>query len=147
MSFSSDATIHVEKEKREREYKELHDSPRSPFKGMHFWNIFITAMAIGYHQKVRAPLSGARHDLFQPARTLGEKEEWLIRSIAVAEKGDVEELIGKESEILKTAEEYANGGIFFLYDSVFGGDPGDPVKKLETIATDIYDRLGSREDL
>ena len=133
--FSPEIVIHVEKVKREREYEELQKSPRSPFKDKEMWVIFLSAMMVGYREKTRTPLKGTRHDLFR-ASTLKSEEEWLIRSVAIAEKGDLDIFLD-EKEILKIAEEYANAGILILYDMMFGGELGDPIKKVEHYVKDV----------
>jgi len=133
--FSPEIVIHVEKVKREREYEELQKSPRSPFKDKEMWVIFLGAMMVGYREKTRTPLKGARHDLFR-ASTLKSEEEWLIRSVAIAEKGNLDIFL-EEKEILNIAEEYANAGILILYDMIFGGELGDPIKKVEHYVKDV----------
>lgn len=131
MAFSPEAVIRVEKKKREEEYEEIRNSTRSPFKGMEMWVIFLNAMMMGYRKKIRTPLNGTRHDLFR-ALTLGSEGEWLIRSIAIAEKENLDILLDEnEKEVLKIAEEYANAGIVVLHDFIFGGAPGDPLKRIE----------------
>ncbi|MDI6903764.1 MAG: hypothetical protein QMC77_08535 [Methanocellales archaeon] len=139
MVFSAEAVIHVEKNKREKEYEEIRKSTRSPFKGMEMWVIFLNAMIMGYRKKICTPLNGTRHDLFR-ASTLGSEGEWLIKSIAIVEKEDLNILLD-EKEILKIAEEYANGGILLLYDKIFGGAPGDPLKRMDAEARKIYAKL------
>ena len=145
MVFSPKARIHVEKNKRDKEYEELDKSPHSPFKDIDILlkDIFLIAMTMGYHKKVRDPLRGTPHDLFGVS-TFNPEEEWLIKSVAIAEKENLEMLL-EEKELLRTAEEYANAGILILYDIIFGGVPGDPLKKLETEVKDIYIHLSQSE--
>lgn len=141
MVFSPEAVIHVEKNKREKEYEEIHNSPRSPFKDKDilFKDIFLIAMTMGYHKNVRASLKGTPHDLFR-ASTFNPEEEWLIKSVAIAEKENLEMLL-EEKELLKTAEEYANAGILILYDIIFGGAPGDPLKRIESYVKDTLSEV------
>lgn len=141
MVFSPEAVIHIEKNKREKEYEEIHNSPRSPFKDKDilFKDIFLIAMTMGYHKNVRASLKGTPHDLFR-ASTFNLEEEWLIKSVAIAEKENLEMLL-EEKELLKTAEEYANAGILILYDIIFGGAPGDPLKRIESYVKDILSEV------
>jgi hypothetical protein len=139
MRFSPEIKIHVEKKKREKEYKEIHDSPRSPFKDMRFKDIFLNAMMLGYQKKIRTPLEGARHDLFE-VPLFNPEEEWLIKSVALAEKDNLDVLLD-EKEILKITEEYANAGILILYDIIFGGAPGDPLKRIESYIKDILSEV------
>jgi len=131
MGFST-VKIYVEKKRREKEYEEIKKSHRSPFKGKEIFHkdIFLNAMVIGYYKKLRSSLEGTRHDLFETS-VLNSEEEWLIKSIAIAEKENLEILLN-EKEILKIAEEYANAGILILYDLILGGSPGDPLKKIES---------------
>ena len=105
MGFSPEAVIHVEKKKRDGEYEEIHRSPRSPFRSMLLKDIFLVAMMIGYHKKAREPLKGTFHDLFR-ASTFNSEEEWLLKSIAITEKRNLDVLLDEnEKEILKIAEE------------------------------------------
>jgi len=141
MGFSPEAVIHVEKKKRDGEYEEIHRSPRSPFRSMLLKDIFLVAMMIGYHKKAREPLKGTFHDLFR-ASTFNSEEEWLLKSIAITEKRNLDVLLDEnEKEILKIAEEYANAGILILHDIIFGGTPGDPLKRIESSVKDILNEI------
>lgn len=95
-------------------------------------DVFLCAMAIGHHNKVRKPLKGGRKGSI-PSGTLNDEEKWLIRSIGIAEKKDLEALFDIK-EIVTIAEEYANGGIQLLYDLILGGEPGYSYKRLEASA-------------
>ena len=87
-------------------------------------------MIIGYCRRISDSLKSPLHDLGKASISLNLEEEWLIRSIAISKKGNVNILLN-EGEILKIAEEYANAGIAILYDLIFGGSLGDPIKKIE----------------
>ena len=144
MVFSPEAVIRVEKKKREKEYDEISNSPHSPFRDALFKDIFLVAMVIGHRRGIRSPLKGPYHDLFR-ASVLSSNEEWLIKSIAIAEKGDLDVLLN-DKEVLKIAEEYANSGILVLYDIIFGGAPGDPLKRIEAEAMEIIHTISRSEE-
>lgn len=94
-------------------------------------DVFLCAMSIGYYNKLRKNLKSRRGSI--PSRTLNDEEKWLIRSIGISEKKDLEALFDIK-EIVTIAEEYANGGIQLLYDLTLGGQPGDAYKRLEASA-------------
>jgi hypothetical protein len=143
MASLSDIHVFVEKKKREKEYEEIHESPRSPFRGLDHKYTFLMAMAIGKHKNARSPLKGTTHDLFITT-ALNLEEKWLLVSVVIAEK-EILEILLEEKEIIKVAEEYANAGILLLYDKIFGSVPGDPLKKLDAEARDIYNLLSQDE--
>ena len=100
-------------------------------------------MAMGKHRQTKSQLKGTTHDLFRTG-TLNLDEEWLIKSVAIDEDGKLESIL-EDKEILKVAEEYANAGILHLYDLIFTRTPGDPLKKIEAEASDIYPLLTLHE--
>lgn len=96
--------------------------------------VFLYAMAIGYHNSLSIPLSKKRGSI--PSRLLLEEEQWLIKSLAIAKEKNLEVLFNI-SKVVQIAEEYANGGIDHLYDSIIGPHVGEPYKRLDEMASEI----------
>lgn len=100
--------------------------------------VFIYSMALGYKNKNRVPLVKRKGSI--PSRLFETDDLWLIKSIAVAEKKKIETLLDVKT-IVETAEEYANGGIGLLYNLILGPSPGEPYKKLDANARDVYNQI------
>ncbi len=130
MTFPQNLIVHIEKPNL-NDYEDLQKKKNSPFFEQKKWSIFLAAMLIGYQNKARITIK-QQHDLFQAA-FLKENEEWLIKSFVIAQTNSLL-CLADDKELLKNAEEYANGGIKILYDNVFGPSVGDPMKKLDLIA-------------
>ncbi len=97
-------------------------------------------MALGFRQRSRVSLKKKSGSI--PKDTLLRDREWLINAIAVAETGDMNILLDKPM-IARIAQEYANGGIIYLKDAIFGGLPGDAYKRMESELREIMDQIGS----
>jgi dnd system-associated protein 4 len=112
---SMDGRFHVDS-KVHRLFRELVDLSHSPFYRKEMKDVFVFAMAVGFSLNKRKSLEKRKDvadvDVFRP------NERLLIESIAVKEKGKIEVLMD-ESEPIKIAEEFANGGIDTLYEWVF----------------------------
>jgi dnd system-associated protein 4 len=116
-------------------YEQLTDKNQtiSPFRGKTFAELFIYAMALGFHHKSRIPIKKKMSSI--PFSALRDRE-WLVKAIAVAETGSLDILLDKPTVAL-IAQEYANGGIVYLRDMVFGAEPGDAYKRMESELREI----------
>jgi dnd system-associated protein 4 len=123
--------------KEDKLYDKLTDknSKISPFAGKQDWEVFIVAMSLGFKEDLRKPLDSRVKTI--PLSTIRNNDEvmWLIKSIAIAEKGT--DVLMDPNEMFKIAEEYANGGIRELYEKVFNVKLGDPELRLEDEALKI----------
>lgn len=128
--------LHVDESKHVK-YKDLADYEIFKTKDAPMKEVFLYAMAIGYHNNVSIPLSKKKGSI--PSRLLLEEEEWLIKSLAIAKEKNLEVLfdIGK---VIQIAEENANGGIDILYDTIIGPYHGDPEKRLDQMAREIMEQ-------
>ena len=87
------------------------EEEKSVLYGKTYADVFIHAMTLGFKLKNRLALKKRNANVV--IRALSEKQEWLIKSIAIAETGTLE-ILKDTKEVLKIAEEYANGGIVNL---------------------------------
>jgi dnd system-associated protein 4 len=114
-------------------FKELVESPHSPFYKKDMKDAFIFAMALGFRLNRRKSLEKKKDvadvDVFK------EHEKLLIKSVAAKAERKVEVLMD-EMEAIKIAEEFANGGIDTLYEWVFQGK-GEPIKTLDLKITEL----------
>ncbi|MDG7044844.1 MAG: hypothetical protein JRN19_06445 [Nitrososphaerota archaeon] len=136
--FPRDWDIEAEKHKW---YEQLTDGSKkiSPFHGKNFADVFIYAMVIGFHKKLRLPIKKRMSSV--PFSVLKDME-WVIRAIAVSETGDLKILFNKR-DIANIAEEYANGGIEYLYKLIFTEEPGEAYKRMED---ELKTLLASQKD-
>ena len=72
---------------------------------------FIFAACVGWGRERRVPLVKRQHVGFW--RTFDSRDSTLLYAIAIAETGDPG-VVGDQGEVIRIAEEYANGGIDFL---------------------------------
>ena len=118
----------IEAEKHEL-YELLTDDSKkiSPFHGKNFADVFIYAMTIGFHKKLRLPIKKRMGSVnFSALKDM----EWVIRAIAVSETGELNILKNKH-DIANIAEEYANGGIEYLRKLIYEEEPGEAYKRME----------------
>ena len=98
-------------------YKDLttekEDSPQ-PFKTMK--DLFLLAALIGYRQEKRLTLEHGI-GIFSWAQFSAQEDVPVLRSLAIAETGDVN-VLANQDELLTIAEEYANGGIVEIQEQV-----------------------------
>ena len=99
---------------------------------------FLTAMAIGFKNKVRRPLDSK--DGFVLLKDLHSDDMALINSISIYETESVEVLsdIGK---VFNIAEEFAHGGIRLLVDKIDSISHGSFEKQFEKEICDLYNRF------
>lgn len=109
-------------------YKDLIKVTKSFFYGKNMTNIFITAMALGYKKDSHAPVKKPSNTI--PTAVFTKEERWLMISLyyITHPKAGVDALWEPE-QILKNAEEYANGGIKFL--QMIYQDSEEPLEALE----------------
>lgn len=81
----------------------------SPFLTMK--DVFMWAVALGIKIGKRRPLSGSREPIFRWDQFSQSLDIPALKAIALAETGEVEILL-REDQILRIAEEYANAGIY-----------------------------------
>lgn len=120
-------------------YKKLSDKNNvaSPFQGREFADIFIYSMAIGYHMKIRVPLK-KKLGLFLV--NVIKNREWILNSIAVAEINSIDVLLRKQ-EVIRIAEEYANGGIKELEKQILSREPGDVYRRMHADLLELGSNL------
>jgi hypothetical protein len=101
----------------------------TPFAGVHNHEIFIAAMATGYHEGIKIELKNRKEFFFE--KDLTQEESTLIKAIAVADQRGLNVLLDKQ-KIYSIAEQYATGGISLLKAKVMSGEYGSYAKKLES---------------
>lgn len=110
----------------------------SPFAGKENKDLFMMALIIGFHEETRVKLD--RKEGFFSLYHLNDKENSIIKAIAVAEEGDLNILLDKK-KVYSIVEEYAAGGIKLLKDKVFTGGYGSYIKKLESDLIDEFKKF------
>ncbi len=113
-------------------WDDLVESTISPFLKKDYWEVFILAASVGYCHNSREKLKDKQGTI--PYRTIEKNSAALalIEAIAISENSI--EIILNKKEICNIAEEYANGGIKFIYDLIFGSNAGSAAKLLESEA-------------
>ncbi|MFZ7137851.1 MAG: RNA-binding domain-containing protein [archaeon] len=110
----------------------------SPFAGCQNKEIFFAAMTLGYNNKIKIPFDKRKE--FVREEYLNDEDHTIIKSIAVAETGNLKILLDKK-KVYAIAEQYATGGISLLFQSVFGNEYGSYTKKLESKLLQEYCKL------
>lgn len=72
---------------------------------------FVFAACVGWTRDRRVPLAKRQHVGFW--RSFDSRDTAMLQAMAIAETGDPA-IVGDQGEVIKIAEEYANGGIDFL---------------------------------
>lgn len=98
-------------------------------------DVFMWATALGVKAGRRRPLSGAKTQIFRWDQFSQDMDVPALKTIAVAETGDVEVLL-HEDQILRIAEEYANAGIRELKRELVD-QPGQPLWNLVNLVRQI----------
>jgi len=127
--------VFIRKSDRE-DYKLL--QKKEPFKGKANKEVFMMAMAVGFHEGSQISFRTGEKDGFFLLKDLNDKEKSIFYAIAVAEKNL--NTLSDENEVYSIAENYANGGIKLLKDGVFSGEYGSYVKKMESELIQIVNR-------
>ena len=114
-----------------RDEKEIEEKYiNSPFFGRTNRDIFLYAMALGFFHKKRIKLESPRNNISWNA--LKDEGEWLVYSVAIAEKNDLSVLLNMK-EVAEIAEEYANGGLQYLLDEFMKPSLlADPDRRMES---------------
>lgn len=128
--------INIRKNDREN-YKEL--QKQEPFKGKTNKEIFMMAMAIGFHVGNRIKFCKGEKEGWFLLKDLNDEEKSIIYGLAINEEGL--NILLEMDKIYSITEEYANGGIKILKDKIFSGDPGSYIKKLETELVNILKKI------
>lgn len=109
-------------------YKDLIKVTKSFFYNKMMTNIFITAMALGYKKDSRIPIKKPSNSI--PTAVFTKEERWLMISLYFkTHPKDGISALWEPEQILKNAEEYANGGIKFL--KMIYEDNEEPLEALE----------------
>ena len=98
--------------------------------------LFMMAMMIGLSKGSRLPLK--KREGFFLAKELDDQQQYIIKAVAVQEKEGELGILKDMREVYKIAEEYANGGIHILKDTVVGEESGTAATKLESILFSAY---------
>lgn len=101
----------------------------TPFRTMK--DVFMWAICLGVQKGQRRALTGKKVTLFRWAQFDSQTDIPLLKAVSIADNGDISILL-KRNDILTLAEEYANGGIFDLRDSVLD-EPGQPLWNLVNV--------------
>ena len=75
-------------------------------------DIFLLAMAIGKARNAREPIKNPSQSIRRDALT--EQEVWLMCCVALSDEGAGLDTLADPKKLIKTCEEYANGGIDIL---------------------------------
>jgi len=114
-------------------FKELVKNPHSPFYNKEMKDVFIFAMALGLRMNKREKLKSKKEvayfDVFK------DNEKILIKSVATKAEKKLEILMD-ETKTIEVGEEFANGGIYTLYEWVFQKKK-DPLKLLDEKITGL----------
>jgi dnd system-associated protein 4 len=94
-------------------FQRLTQDEDAPFK--HMKDVWVLAAAVGFKAGRRRPMHGTQHVGFWHYLSLQEDVP-LIQAIAVADTGDIS-VLANRGEVIRIAEEYANGGIDLLVDA------------------------------
>ncbi len=106
-------------------YRTLTIGEETPFKTMK--DLFMLAACLGSHLNKRVPIA-RRQQIFAWSIFSPQDDIPVLRALAIAATGDVKVLLD-QGEILRIAEEYANGGISIIEQKLMQ-QPGDRLLKL-----------------
>jgi dnd system-associated protein 4 len=119
-------------------YENFKSNKSSFFYRLEYTQIFLAAMALGYHKKERKPLNKRSRSI--PTNVFNPYERWMIISLAVEEERDVS-ILKNEAKILNIAEEYANGGIKYLNSIQDDDILANPIESFEKELRKQLDQL------
>lgn len=91
-------------------------------------DVFMWAVALGVRSGRRLPLGGAKTQIFRWDQLSQDLDVPVLKALAIAETGEVEVLL-REDQVLRTAEEYANAGIREIKEDLLER-PGQPLWNL-----------------
>lgn len=110
-------------------YNDLTRVTGSPFYRKEYTKIFITAMALGYKYDMKEKLVERSDSI--PTAVFTTEEKWMMISIYMKKTNTTVSALWEPNEILKMAEEYANGGIQYLEMLYRQGANEDPINNME----------------
>lgn len=116
-------------------YKQLTEGNNvltTPFRTMK--DVFMWAVCMGIQKGQKKAVTGKKVPIFRWAQFDSQTDVPLLKAIAIAESGDVSILL-KRNDILMLAEEYANGGLYNLRDSVMD-EYGQPLWNLVSLLSE-----------
>jgi dnd system-associated protein 4 len=99
---------------------------------------FVFAACLGWARERRAPLAKRQHVGFW--RSFDSRDATLLQAIAIAETGDPA-VVANQGEVIRIAEEYANGGI----DLLIPYDRSDQERTLVALAGLIFSTTSTNE--
>ena len=109
-------------------YRDLIKVKKSFFYNKNMTHIFIVAMALGFRKDLHSPLKKPSNSI--PTNVFTNEEKWLMISIYFQTHPKVGiSALREADQILKNAEEYANGGIQFL--QMLYDESDEPLEALE----------------
>ena len=109
-------------------YKDLTKVTKSFFHGKNMTNIFIMAMALGFKKDAHPPLKKPSNSI--PTEVFTKEEKWLMISLYFQTNPKLGvSALWEPEQILKNAEEYANGGIEYL--KMLYDESSEPLEALE----------------
>ena len=109
-------------------YRDLTRVTKSFFHGKYMTNIFIMSMALGYKKDAKESLKKPSNSI--PTNVFTKEEKWLMISLYFQTHPKVGiSALWEPDQILKNAEEYANGGIQYL--KMLYEDSEEPLEALE----------------
>lgn len=124
-------TIWIEESVHElyRELTEGSDLFRTPFRTMK--DMFLWAACLGFRAGERKPLASKRVTIFRWAQFSPQIDVPLVKSLCIADTGDVEVLLDTD-QMMTIVEEYANAGIHELRGAIMG-EQGQPLWNLVSL--------------
>jgi hypothetical protein len=111
------------------------------FHGQRNRNLFLLAMAVGYKNELREPLTKREISGYFLEKDMKPEDHALVDMVAVCEMKSVD-VLAKRSEAFKIAEEYAHGGIRLLSDQLRSTPHGSFEKLLERELQELREKLG-----
>ncbi len=116
--------------------------PDAPLAGKENKELFMMALIVGYNEGNRVPLKDKYG--FVRLEYLSEKEDAVIKSIAISEEDSLGVLLDKD-KVYTIAEEYAAGGIKLLKNQVMGKRYGDYIKWFESKIIDKFTEISANK--
>ena len=110
--------------------KSTQDPETAPFLLMK--DVFMWAVALGVKEGKRRPLSGSREQIFRWDQFAQDMDIPALKAIALSETNEVDVLL-REDQILRIAEEYANAGIHEIKREIVDR-PGEPLWNLVALS-------------
>lgn len=126
------------KEKNLKDFNELLNNKESPFIKSTRKAVFLMAMAMGFHAKIKDDLKSSKTKDYDRVAYLNSTEKALIKAIAVSENKEDLGILLNPKEVYSIAERYAAGGIKILKNKVFSGEFASYIKRLEAELLEIY---------